>query len=68
MKKTPFTEDTKKMINEDAVYNPYRIFLRRLKKRYIQFYIGKLSKNHKSLLERLDIMTMSTGIEARVPF
>ncbi len=69
-KNTLFSDDTKRMINEDAVYNPYKSIFKKIKKKdTYNSILESFQKNHiKSLLERLDIMTMSTGIEARVPF
>ena len=59
-----------KEIDENIVYGPFKNILMNIdKKNTYNSILEIFQKNHiKSLLDRLDIMTMSKGIEARVPF
>ena len=65
-----FTKDVNKEIDENIVYGPFKNILMNIdKKNTYNSILEIFQKNHiKALLDRLDIMTMSKGIEARVPF
>ncbi len=65
-----FSEDSKKIINNELVYKPFKdIFLKSSKKETYSIILECFQKNHiKALLDRLDLMSMKSGIEARVPF
>ena len=64
------TNEAIKEIDENIVYGPFKNILMNIdKKNTYNSILEIFQKNHiKSLLDRLDIMTMSKGIEARVPF
>jgi asparagine synthase (glutamine-hydrolysing) len=65
-----FSQDSKNRINEKLVHKPFKdIFFNSNEKNTYNIILKSFQKNHiKALLERLDLMTMSAGIEARVPF
>lgn len=65
-----FTNESKKEIDEDLVCKPFKeIFLKSNTKNAYSIILESFQKHHiKSLLERLDIMSMRSGVEARVPF
>ncbi len=69
-KENLFSEDSKKIINNELVYKPFKdIFMRSSKNETYSIILECFQKNHiKALLDRLDVMSMKSGIEARVPF
>jgi asparagine synthase (glutamine-hydrolysing) len=65
-----FSDDSKKIIDNDLVNKPFEnIFMKSSKNETYSIILECFQKNHiKALLDRLDLMSMRSGIEARVPF
>jgi len=63
------TQEIKKNINEKSVLDPWNKILKNETRDLFNTVLMLFQNNHlKCLLDRLDIMTMSSSIEARVPF
>ncbi len=65
-----FSTDSKKIIDNELVYRPFEnIFKKSNKNQTYNIILESFQTNHiKALLDRLDLMSMKSGIEARVPF
>ena len=65
-----FSNESQKIINNGLVNEPFEnIFMKSSNKDPYSIILESFQKNHiKALLDRLDLMSMKSGIEARVPF